>query len=530
MLRAMTSRLIARWAVLAGASLVGAATALSACSSSSTPTGAASARATSTNLRLAFLSDMGPPDPDTFYATEGLIVTNSVYEGLLQYANDSTTIKGSLADLPTVSPDGLTYTFKLHAGVKFHDGTPFTSAAVASSFARRTAINQGPAYMLAHVKSVDTPDPLTAVIHLDQPVSAFRDYLASPFGPKMMSPTAIGSHSGTDHAQTWLHTHDAGTGPYQITSFLPEQKYVLSAFSGYPGNKPAFKEVDISIQASISTQQLELERGQLDMIMHGLQPRNVDTISHESGLALHEFPTELKTVLFVNPHRGAFTTVTARAALRQALDKAALTRSFGSAGTVSTQIYPAGELPASVTTSAVIYDPSVLRKLVPSLPTKKVDIGYDSTDPRNQQVADLIQATLQGLGLQATDRAIPISQIFDLANQPSQAPTILVQTTNPDAAHPDTWARIYMGKGGGANYLQCVDPVVDKLLDTGLSATTPAAVDSAYGQVGDRIVQGGCFIDVADVKDTIVTRTGLTGFYHVPSIPWAFNLAALANG
>jgi peptide/nickel transport system substrate-binding protein len=527
----MSSRLKGRWVVRAAAALIGAVTVLSGCASGSTPTDAAGARHTSTHLRVAFLADMGPPDPDTFYASEGLMVTNSVYEGLLQYADNSTTIEGSLADPPTVSRDGLTYTFKLHAGVKFHDGTPFTSPAVAYSFARRTAINQGPAYMLAHVKSVDTPDPLTAVVHLDQPVNAFRDYLASPFGPKIMSPTAIRAHSvGNDHAQTWLHAHDAGTGPYQITSFLPQQKYVLSAFSGYWGRQSSFKEVDISIQPNISIQQLELEQGQLDMIMHGLQPQSVDSISHERGFAVHEFPTELKTMLFVNPHRGAFTTVAARDALRRALDRAALRRAFGSAGTVSTQIYPAGELPASATTSTVPYDPGVLRRLGPMLPTKKVDIGYDSTDPRNQQVADLIQAALQGLGLQATDRAIPIAQIFGLASQPSQAPTILVQTTNPDAAHPDTWARIYMSKGGGANYLQCGDPQADKLLDAGLSATTPAAVDDAYGKAGDRIAQNGCFIDVADIKDTIVTRTGLTGFYHVPSIPWAFKLAALANG
>src|SRR5258708_38899442 len=197
------------------------------------------------------------------------------------------------------------------------------------------------------------------------------------------------------------------------------------------------------------------------MIMHGLQPGNVDTISHESGLAVHEFPTELKTMLFVNSLRGAFTTATARDALEQALSKATLTRPFGTAGTVSTQIYPAGELPASATTSTATYDPSVLRKLVPTLPTKKVDIGYDSTDPRNQQVADLMQATLQGLGLDATDRAIPIAQIFNLASQPSLAPTILVQTTNPDASHPDTWARINVGKGGRPNYLQYADPEAD---------------------------------------------------------------------
>jgi peptide/nickel transport system substrate-binding protein len=513
-----------------------AAAVVAACSSGSTgrsSSGSAPAAATgSTKLRVAFIDDMGPPDPDTFYASEGLMVMTSVYEGLLQYANNSTTIIAGLADLPTISPDRLTYTFGLHPGVKFHDGTPFDSAAVKSSFARRTAINQGPAYMLAHVKSVDTPDPSTVVVHLDRPVSAFEDYLASPFGPKMLSPTAIAANvSGNDQAQKWLQTHDAGTGPFQITSFVPDQHYVLTRFAGYWGHAPAFSEVDISIEPSLATQQLELEGGQLDMIMHGLTPSDVDGLVKRQGIVAHQYPTELKGILFVNPHSGPFVTVAARQALARALNKAAITTSvYGQAGVVSTQIYPTGELPASSTTSTVSYDPAVLETLVPSLPTKKVDIGFDPTDPRNQKLAELVQIALQSAGMDASTRQIPISQIFDLPNHLDQAPSILIQTTNPDAAHPDTWARIYMSSGGGANYLECVDPAVDTLLDSGLAATTPAAVNAAYGQAGNLLAKGGCFIDIADVQDTIVVRRGLTGFYHVPSIPWSYNLDDLANG
>jgi peptide/nickel transport system substrate-binding protein len=222
--------------------------------------------------------------------------------------------------------------------------------------------------------------------------------------------------------------------------------------------------------------------------------------------------------------------VASRAALEQALDKPALTRqAYGSAGVSSTQIYPAGELPPAATTSVRTYDPSVLQKLVPTLTTKNVDIGFDPTDPRNAKLAELVQLALQSAGLNATTRQIPISQIFDLPNHLDQAPNILIQTTNPDAAHPDTWARIYMSKGGGANYLQCVDPGVDTLLDVGLGATTTDAVNQAYGQAGDLLVKGGCFIDIADVSDTIVGRSSLAGFYHVPSIPWSYNLESLAN-
>src|SRR5204863_1395176 len=87
-------------------------------------------------LRLAYLADMAQADPDVFYDIEGNTVILSVYEGLLKYQPDSTEIIPSLAETWEVSPDGLTYTFHLRTGVKFHDGTPFTAQQVLSSFRR----------------------------------------------------------------------------------------------------------------------------------------------------------------------------------------------------------------------------------------------------------------------------------------------------------------------------------------------------------------------------------------------------------
>ena len=496
------------------------------------PAGAAPrtpAVAASATLRLAFEGDMGAPDPDVFYATEGLEVMTSLYQGLLQYANNSTKIVGDLARSWSVSKDGKTYTFHLQAGVRFHDGTPFDSAAVAFSFARRTKIDQAPAYMLAHVKSVSTPSPLTVVVHLDQPVSAFLDYLASPFGPKMVSPTAIRAHElKGDEAQKWLLDHDAGTGPYEITSWVPSQRYVLSRFAGYWGHKPYFANVVISIIPSITTQQIELRDGQLDIIFHGLSPAASKSFEGNKDFEVNEYPTEMKGILFVNSHKGPFTSQAARHALEEALDKSQITKDvYGSAGTVSTQLFPAGEIPQSYQSSVVPYDPSVLKDLVPKLPTRVVDIGYDPTDPRNQVLAELVQVALGEAGMTATTRAIPIAQIFGLASAPSKAPDILIQTTNPDASHPDTWSRIYMNKEGGADYLQCWSTEADSLMNAGLAATTTKAVYQDYGEAGNILVKQGCFIDIADVQDVIVTRSGLTGFYHVPAIPWALNLGTL---
>ena len=110
--------------------------------------------------------------------------------------------------------------------------------------------------------------------------------------------------------------------------------------------------------------------------------------------------------------------------------------------------------------------------------------------------------------MDATTRAIPIAQVFAISTHLDTAPTILIQVTPPDAAHPDTFARIYMSSTGGANYMLCKDPAADKELDLGLgldharpratSTTAPPATCSS---------KNGCFIDIADVQDSIVTRS-----------------------
>jgi ABC-type transport system substrate-binding protein len=60
------------------------------------------ATSTATVLHIPFVDDMGVPDPDVFYGAEGLMVTNSVYDSLLQYDENSTKVIGDVAAPPTV--------------------------------------------------------------------------------------------------------------------------------------------------------------------------------------------------------------------------------------------------------------------------------------------------------------------------------------------------------------------------------------------------------------------------------------------
>jgi len=211
----------------AGLQFVSLPALLAACSSSggtkastdnSTATSSAKGNLT---LKMPFLLDMQVPDPDIMYEGEGLQVMLACYEGLVNYKPGTGTIVPGLADSWTVSTDLLTYTFKLKPGVKFHDGTAADATAWQKSFERRKTVNQGPEYMVDGVVKMETPDPLTFIVTLKEPNDAFLDYLACPWQPYAVSPTAVAKYaSGNDVAQGWLKTHDAGTGAYAFRSRL----------------------------------------------------------------------------------------------------------------------------------------------------------------------------------------------------------------------------------------------------------------------------------------------------------------------
>lgn len=95
-------------------------------------------------LHLSFLQDPGqPPDPDIFYAGQGLLLTTNTYEGLLQYKAGTEQLGTGHFSRPVDRvADNKVFTFTLREGVTFRR-RPVPSAAVKASFDRRLAVDQG---------------------------------------------------------------------------------------------------------------------------------------------------------------------------------------------------------------------------------------------------------------------------------------------------------------------------------------------------------------------------------------------------
>jgi peptide/nickel transport system substrate-binding protein len=493
-----------------------------ACGSSNAPTDNATRMST---VRSPMMSDPPPLDPDVFYQPEGLLIMTSAYQGLLRYTPGTTKIEGLLAPKWTVTPDGLTYTFNLRPGVKFADGTPFDSAAVKASFQRRIDMAAGPAYMLADVKDMQTPDPLTFVVTLKKPVAPFLDYLASPYGPLMTSPTAVSQHTTNgDHAAGWLASHTAGTGPYDLTEAVPASHYTMTANKNYWGGTPQITTVELPVIATSGVQRLQLGQGQLDMILHGLSKSDLDAVATDPNTEVLQQNALVKALVMVNPDSKVFGPLQARQALSAGLDQTGLTTTvFGAQGAPSTQFYPTGMLPDGAVPDQHQFDPSKLA----ALKGGTVTIGYPTGDSALQDLSNQIQVVLQQAGITATIRDFPSAQFFALNEHPEQRPDLLLASFNPDAAHPDTWSRIYQYTDAPVNLQGCSVPAADKLLDEGSAEPDQAKSQALYIEAAKAYRDSLCWVNLADLHNSVATRKGYTNWQSQPAWMWDTDFSTL---
>src|SRR5690606_7852047 len=114
-----------------------------------------------------------------------------IYDGLVSYDFDFNP-KPQLATSWEISSDGLTYTFHLRQGVKWHDGKPFTSADVAFSLTEiwKPLTSRGKV-LYADLEGVDTPDDHTVIFRFSKPVPPLIVSLASFFTHARIMPKHI---------------------------------------------------------------------------------------------------------------------------------------------------------------------------------------------------------------------------------------------------------------------------------------------------------------------------------------------------
>jgi peptide/nickel transport system substrate-binding protein len=373
------------------------------------------------------------------------------------------------------------------------------------------------------------------VINLTTPNSAFLDYLASSYGPMMESPTALAKYAGTDHAQTYLQTHDIGTGPYTLTQSNVGVSYQLKAFPQYWGKKPYYTTVNIPVVDNLSTQEIQFNSGQLAGILHDLTTPAVAQYRTTKSASFFSLPVFEEEGVYVNPHVGFLTSKKNRTALLQAINAKSIVQAvFPGRATVATQATPLGLMPPNLGHQNIPYKPGALTSVASKLPSSKksITVGYDSGAPDDQLVAEQIAAELGALGLTTKVVGYQTSEIYgwigSAQSATTQAPAILVYYVWPDAYNAYTWNHITYDSTGGLQYLTCIVPGIDSVDSQAVAKGSYPLYNKAIGLA----VQQGCWYDIADRNDAMVVQPWLKGVpqAHVVTMPWALLLNQLYPG
>lgn len=215
---------------------------------------------------LNFIVEPEPPTILTLAHTAGGTqkISPKITEGLLTYDFDLTP-KPQLATEWSISDDGLTYTFKLRANVKWHDGRPFTSDDVAFSIELLKQVHPRGRGTFANVTKIETPDPLTAVIRLSKPAPYLLSALygaESPIVPKHV-------YDGVAIADVPTNANGSapiGTGPFVFKEWVRGSHIILERNPDYwDGGKPYLDQIIVRFVPDGAARAAGFETGEFDI-------------------------------------------------------------------------------------------------------------------------------------------------------------------------------------------------------------------------------------------------------------------------
>lgn len=261
---------------------------------------------------------------DLAQATDGESIKAGIqiFENLVKFGDNSMDVEPQLATAWTVSEDGLTWTFTLREGVKFHDGTPFNAQAVADSYNRIIDPNH-PFYnygkwkylslSLQPVKEIKVIDEYTVSFVAEKPYAPLINNLALWLCP-IVSPTAM------EQYKDQIGLHPVGTGPFKFEKWVKDDQIILTRNDEYWGGTPKLEKIILKSIPEPSARLMALQSGTVD-IADDLDPDSISLVKQDANLAVIERPSINVGYLALNTEKPALKDPRVRQALNHALDK-----------------------------------------------------------------------------------------------------------------------------------------------------------------------------------------------------------------
>jgi peptide/nickel transport system substrate-binding protein len=333
-----------------------------------------------TEIRIGVALEPPALDPTAGAAEAIDVVTyQNIFEGLVRIDQDGA-VQPGLASEWAIAEDGLTYTFKLHEGVTFHDGTSFDAEDVKFTFDRITAADSVNAQKALYepIASVSVVGPLTVEIKLSRPDGLFLFNLGRGDAVIVAPESADGNASAP-----------IGTGPFAFVQWDKGSRVILERYEPYWGEAPALTRATYLFIGDTATMTNALLAGDVDGT-NNFAPEALPVFESNPQFKVLVGTTEGETVLGTNNRKEPFSNLKVRQAMAHAIDQAAIIEgaTYGNGAAIGSHFAPHHPYYVDLT-STYPYDPAAAKALL-------AEAGYPEGFSASLKLPPVAYAQLSG--------------------------------------------------------------------------------------------------------------------------------------
>ena len=366
--------------------------ALAACTSTPKPSPAASDTGSSTTnapevtvpteqenitdtLTIAITKDENSLTPFTYVSSTGTIVNSLIYDALFIADLNNDIVPWMVEEDYSVSDDYRSYTFTLRDGLKFHDGSPVTTADIEFSYTYPAGQNSASQRKICgQVESFDITDDKTMTINLADPDLTFlRTGLATLY---------IISKAQYENVEDATTFHDTmGSGMYALSEYKVGEYYVLTAQEDYFRGTPQVRTINMPIMTDSSAIQSSLLSGVLDASTSGIGIEMLETFEAASDITVYANPGFGPMLMNINNTIAPLDSVEFRTALTYAIDVEGIMKTlYGNYATIGTKGMIRPDTEYAVSGLEYVYDTAKANTILD-------DAGFDQKDSSGLRLA-----------------------------------------------------------------------------------------------------------------------------------------------
>jgi peptide/nickel transport system substrate-binding protein len=475
-------------------------------------------------LRVAATASVTTWDPSASFSTEALYMAN-LYEPLL-WINPDGSFEPALAESYEVSDDGLVWTFKLRDGVTFHDGEPLTADTVVKSIQRTIDLGTGASWIWWMVDKIEAPDDMTVQVTLTTPYPLDR-VAASTYAAWIISPAAA------DQDSEWFEEgQEAGSGPWMLESYTPDEEIVLTRFEDYWGGweDSQFDKVVISIVPEQVVQAQMLEGGEVDLAL-SLPVERLESFRASPDFEVYEDATLFNYVGFMNTQRPPLDDKLVRQAIAYGIPyEDVVAVGAGGLGQQARGPVPHGLWPYSDEVFQYSYDPDKAKELLAE--AGYPDGGFElvlthaAENLNEERFAPVIKDALADLGIEVEIRPMLWAQQWELAKgDPKEAQDMFLLLW---------WPTISDGYDNLSSMFKCeeapffslayycneeYDNLINEALN--LTATDPVQAQALYTEAMNILAEDSPTLFLYDTRIFRPVPTYLEGYEYNANYPFS---------